>query len=155
LDRQIGDEKPIDAAGLSICSQRLEPVGEKWVVITEKDERKIALFPHPADQFQALAQRESVLQSSFSSLLNHGTIGKRIRERDTQFNDVSARLFQFKDQPIRNLEVGISQCNVRNERFLAVVPEPLKSLLDASHRSSVVSGPLSRRQSVDFEYFNA
>src|SRR5262249_9123452 len=76
---------------------------------------------------------DRVFQRAFRSPLNHRPVGHRVREWHTEFDHVSARIGERKQQTFSRRQIGIARGDIWDEGFAAFAFQPFKPFGNASH----------------------
>ena len=136
LDGQISCQYAVKARGHCILRQLFQSMIEERIEITEQDQRDFRFLADILAQPEHLLKRDAVAERTIRRALDHRTIRDRVGERNSQFDQVRARLVQRKDEFQCYIEARITRRDVRDKRFSTFRSELLEPFFNARHAST-------------------
>mmetsp|Transcript_15479 Transcript_15479/g.33550 ORF Transcript_15479/g.33550 Transcript_15479/m.33550 type:complete len:670 (+) Transcript_15479:577-2586(+) len=100
LSREIDNDEAIHTATNTVHASLLQPVLQEVVVVAHEDHRHgQTLLPCNLDKAQAILQADVLQHGLVGSLFDRRSIGHRVRERNTQFDDIGSAFLQSEQIP--------------------------------------------------------
>src|SRR5690606_10746156 len=138
---QVGNDEAVESRPLGIGDQRAKAVGKQRVVIGKQDQRHLySPLPGDGDHLPQAVQCHSLAQGPPGRLLDHRTVGQRIRKGKPHFHRRRSLLIQQPQQGHRRFHVGIPRHDKGDQPGS---PAPLKRFPNPLHPPTLPYAPPS------------
>ena len=131
--RAIEDEQAIGSGFADLAAIAFDPKGEEQVIITIEHDGLIGPGASGADDVQQAVVSHAGFERALRGQLIRQTVGERIGEGDTDFEDVGAVLGEGEQDLFRRGGVGIARADVTDEGRTAFGFAAGKGLSDSIH----------------------
>lgn len=138
LRGQVDDEEAIDTNGLCVLCDGGEAIPIERVEVAKQHERGVVGRAKTPHEFEHLLEGRARLERAEHSRLDDLAIGHRVRERDTELDEVRAPVGEPAQDRERGLEVGIACGDVGDKRRASFPAKAIEK--DADVRGGVRGG---------------
>ena len=140
LIRNIRHDHTVNAAFPALCKETICAIAENGVQVHHQQQRHVCLFPQAAHQVKNTHQSCAVYQRTLACSLNDRTFCNRIRERNTQFDKISAVFCHFQHCLFCAVIAAVPGSNKCNQCLFALSLALLQFCINSvfSHRSSLL-----------------
>ena len=97
LERQVGDDEPVDAVCLAGLAQAFEPVLHDRVEVAHEDEGDTDFAPHVFQLVEQAAEGHAAPESLGGGILYDGPVCHGVAKGDSDFYQVDALRFEGTD----------------------------------------------------------
>jgi hypothetical protein len=116
LGRKVEGQHPVDAGLARRAQVGIDAVREDEVVVGVEDDRDVARLAHAPHQLEHPRRRHPRLEGPLRRQLVGEAVGKRVRERDAELEDVRAALDHGQAGRKRRVKIRVARAQVGHER---------------------------------------
>src|SRR5437763_9025365 len=112
----------------------MEPIESELkdrVQVGVEDDRDLRATTDLANAIENAANRRAAFERTLGRELVHQTIREGIGERDPEFENVDAGVFQDERELNRSRQIGIARADVGDERLFVLLSERNETLVDS------------------------
>lgn len=137
--RKIEEEKTVGPHAEGIGFEFFTAISKDRIVVGEKNQGDEALcLPKLGDELQDLGQSGAGCERTLAAELVDDAVGEGIGKRDTQFDDICARLNEGGDKACGGGKIGISGDEVSDEGFALLFFEAGKEVINPLGRAHLM-----------------